>query len=94
MMRYNDDPSVADSIFKYIDSNYDAVIIGVHGFNKYPANNFGLTLSALDLIKNLQASTHALTMVFGNPYALKNFCDADNLIECYEDDPIFQRSRI
>ena len=33
-----------------------------------------------------------ITMVFGNPYALKNFCDADNLIECYEDDPIFQQA--
>jgi beta-glucosidase-like glycosyl hydrolase/CubicO group peptidase (beta-lactamase class C family) len=91
-MNYNDDQSVADSIFKHIDSNYDAVIIGVHQFNKYPAKNFGLTLSAINLIKNLQASTNALTMVFGNPYALKNFCDADNLIECYEDDPFFQEA--
>ncbi len=92
MMDYSDDASIGDSIFKHIDSNYDAVIIGVHHFNKYPAKNFGLTLSALDLIKNLQSSTHALTMVFGNPYVLKNFCDADNLIECYEDDPIFEEA--
>ena len=70
------------------------MIIGVHQFNKYPANNFGLSLMRIGLIKNLQSSTHAITMVFGNPYALKNFCDADNLIECYEDDAIFQRSSI
>jgi beta-glucosidase-like glycosyl hydrolase/CubicO group peptidase (beta-lactamase class C family) len=91
-MNYGDDQSVADSIFKRVDSNYGAVIIGVHQFNKYPAKNFGLTSSAINLIKNLQASTKALTMVFGNPYALKNFCDADNLIECYEDDPFFQEA--
>lgn len=92
LMGYDDDASLADSIFNKVDSGYDAVIIGVHQFNKYPAKNFGLTLSAVNLIKNLQATTHALTMVFGNPYALKNFCDADNLIECYEDDPVFQQA--
>ncbi|MBV9962481.1 MAG: serine hydrolase [Parafilimonas sp.] len=92
LMNYNDDSSVADSILKHVDSNYDAVIIGVHQFNKYPARNFGLTLNALGLIKNLQATTNAITMVFGNPYALKNFCDANNLVECYEDDPIFQEA--
>ncbi len=92
LMNYDDDTSVADSIFRKVDSGYDAIIIGVHQFNKYPAKNFGLTISALNLIKNLQATTHALTMVFGNPYALKNFCDADNLMECYEDDTIFQQA--
>jgi beta-glucosidase-like glycosyl hydrolase/CubicO group peptidase (beta-lactamase class C family) len=92
MMNYSDDASIADSIYKHVNSNYDAVIIGIHQFNKYPNKNFGLTLSALNLIKNLQQSTPAITMVFGNPYALKNFCDASNLIECYEDDPIFQEA--
>ncbi len=91
-MNYNDNASVADSILKDIDKNYDEVIIGLHNFNKYPAKNFGISQTALGLIKNLQSSTHALTIVFGNPYALKNFCDADNLVECYEDDPTFQET--
>ena len=42
-MNYNDDSTVADSILKILTANYDAVIIGVHQFNKYPARNFGLT---------------------------------------------------
>ena len=92
LLDYSDDSLIADSIFKKVDSNYDAVVIGVHQFNKYPARNFGLSINALNLIKNLQSSTHAITIVFGNPYALKNFCDADNLVECYEDDPIFQQT--
>lgn len=90
LMRYNDDASVANSIEKYVDSNYDVVIIGIHGLNKYPARNFGITANALNLVKELQRSNKTLTMVFGNPYVLKNFCDADNLIECYEDDAVFQ----
>jgi beta-glucosidase-like glycosyl hydrolase/CubicO group peptidase (beta-lactamase class C family) len=92
LLNYSDDSTIADSIFKRVDSNYDAVIIGVHQFNKYPARNFGLSNNAIALIKNLQSSTHALTMVFGNPYVLKNFCDANNLIECYEDDAVFQEA--
>lgn len=92
MMDYSDDASIADSIKKHVDSNYDAVVIGVHQFNKYPAKNFGLTLTALNLIKDLQVANHTITMVFGNPYALKNFCDADNLVACYDDDPIFQEA--
>ncbi len=91
-MRYDDNASVADSIKKRINGNYDAVVVGVHGFNKYPANNFGLSSNALNLIKDLQSKAHVLTMVFGNPYALKNFCDADNLVACYEDDAIFQQA--
>ena len=92
LMDYSDDSAIADSIFKQVNGNYDAVVIGVHQYNKYPARNFGISVNAINLIKNLQSSTHAITMVFGNPYALKNFCDASNLIECYEDDPIFQQT--
>ena len=29
-------------------------------------------------------------MSFGNPYAIKNFCDAKTLIACYEDDETTQ----
>jgi len=89
---YDKDSTIADSVFKQVSKNYEAVVIGVHHFNKYPANNFGLTPVAIDLIKNLQSSTHAITMVFGNPYALKNFCDAGNLVACYEDDAFFQQA--
>jgi CubicO group peptidase (beta-lactamase class C family) len=92
MMNYSDDASIANSIFNKVNSNYDEVIIGIHQFNKYPNKNFGLSLNAINLVKNLQQSTHAITMVFGNPYVLKNFCDASNLVECYEDDPFFQEA--
>jgi hypothetical protein len=91
MMGYGDDASVADSILKAVVRKYDEVIIGIHQFNKYPARNFGFTAAALALVKNIQQSTHAITMVFGNPYALKNFCDAKDLVACYEDDPVFQQ---
>ncbi|MFT4154678.1 glycoside hydrolase family 3 N-terminal domain-containing protein [Parafilimonas sp.] len=92
LMNYNDGAAVAAAIEKAVDSNYDAVIIGVHGLKKYPSGNFGLSANALGLIKNLQSNNKALTMLFGNPYALKNFCDADNVMACYEDDATFQEA--
>jgi CubicO group peptidase (beta-lactamase class C family) len=92
LYNYGDAASVIESIEKKVNGNYDAVIIGVQPASKYPARNFGLTGSAINFIKQLQANNHAMTMVFGNPYTLKNFCDADNIIACYDDDPIFQEA--
>lgn len=71
---------------------YDLVIIGFHGYAKYPANNFGITPNAINVLNAIQSglSVPVITMVFGNPYVIGNFCDAKNLVACYEDDPIFQ----
>jgi beta-glucosidase-like glycosyl hydrolase/CubicO group peptidase (beta-lactamase class C family) len=73
-----------------IKNRYQKVIIGVHGYKRVPANNFGISPFAIDLIKQLQEQTNASTFVFGNPYAIKNFCGAKNLVACYEDDAIIQ----
>jgi CubicO group peptidase (beta-lactamase class C family) len=35
-----------------------------------------------------------LSFVFGNPYAIKNWCDAKNMIACYEDDEVIQNTAI
>lgn len=71
---------------------YDLVIIGLHGYANYPADNFGISPTAINLIKTLQSglSNPVITMAFGNPYAIDNFCDAKNLVACYENDSIFQ----
>ena len=43
-------------------------------------------------MKQLQEQTNSATFVFGNPYSIKNFCNAPNLVACYEDDPIIQNA--
>jgi beta-glucosidase-like glycosyl hydrolase/CubicO group peptidase (beta-lactamase class C family) len=73
-----------------IKNRYKKVIIGVHAYKRTPANNFGISPFTIDLIKQLQEQTNAATFVFGNPYAIKNFCGAKNLLACYEDDDIIQ----
>ena len=88
---YKDSTAKSDSILKALQGKYDAVVIGVHQLTKYPFNNFGLSKTAVDLLNQLQANTNTITFLFGNPYAVKNMCNAANLLACYEDDIIFQQ---
>ncbi len=71
---------------------YNKVIIGIHNYSRKPEKNFGISVPAMSLIKKLQEETNSATLVFGNPYAIKNFCNAGNLIACYEDDPVIQQA--
>ena len=75
-----------------IKQRYKHVIIGVHGYNRTPANNFGISPYAINLVTQLQEQTNSATFVFGNPYAIKNFCAAKNMVACYEDDDIIQNT--
>ncbi|MEP7142324.1 MAG: glycoside hydrolase family 3 N-terminal domain-containing protein [Ferruginibacter sp.] len=80
------------STIEIIKKRYKKVIIGVHKYNRIPANNFGISPYAIDLVKQLQEQTNSVTFVFGNPYAIKNFCSSKNLVACYEDDDIIQNT--
>ncbi|MEO5890002.1 MAG: glycoside hydrolase family 3 N-terminal domain-containing protein [Ferruginibacter sp.] len=80
------------STVELIKTRYKKVIIGIHKYNRTPANNFGISKYAIDLVTQLQEQTNSVTFVFGNPYAIKNFCQAKNLVACYEDDDIIQNT--
>jgi len=73
-------------------SNYQVVVIGLHHFAKYPANNFGISAAAIRLADSIQHLLPSITLVFGNPYAIANVAGAPNLVACYEDDAIFQKA--
>lgn len=74
--------------------NYEAVIVGMHQFNKYPANNFGISTAAVSLLAGLEKQEKAVLFVFGNPYAVKNVCKARNLVACYEDDSLMHSTAV
>jgi Beta-glucosidase-related glycosidases len=69
---------------------YDVVIIGVHNYARFPANNFGISQAAQSLIQGLQQQQKTIISIFGNPYAIRNLCDSRVVIACYEDDDITQ----
>ena len=82
------------TLVNLIKSKYNTVVISVHNYNRYPRNNFGITDYAFDFINQLQKADSAdyktILFDFGNPYALKHFCNSENLVACYEDDSITQ----
>ncbi len=89
---YKQDAGRIASILAVIKTKYKKVIIGIHGYSRTPANNFGISSYAMDLVNQLQQQNNCLTLVFGNPYAIKNFCSAKNLVACYEDDASTQEA--
>ena len=87
---YSLDSLKAAAMLELLKNRYEEVVIGLHNYNRFPANNFGVSNAAFWLINQLQQQHKTITMVFGNPYIIKNFCDAKNLVACYEDDEITQ----
>ncbi len=86
-----------DSVKALIDSivmGFNKVVIGIHNINRSPANNFGISHQAVDLINSLQQRSRCITFLFGNAYAAQNWCFAKNLVICYEDDSIVQQTAI
>ena len=80
------------STVELLKTRYNVVVIGVHNYNRYPANQFGISSYALEMIKQIQQNNKTILFDFGNPYAIKNFCNADNLVACYEDDSTTQNA--
>ncbi len=87
---YRQDAGRIATMVSLISKRYHAVVIGIHNYNRYPANNFNISNYALDLARQIQENNKTIIYDFGNPYALKNFCNARNLVACYEDDSITQ----
>lgn len=92
---YKDSAAVVSETSNQIkDGKYDAIIIGVHAFNKYPVNNFGISKAASDLLASLQQNNLVVNFVFGTPYMIKNMDKAAHIIACYEDDAIMQETAV
>ena len=91
---YKEDSARIPSTVELIKNRYKYVVIGIHGYKRYPSDNFGISSYALALVNQVQQNNKTIIFDFGNPYALKNFCNADNLVACYEDDSVTQNAAI
>lgn len=79
-------------VVERLKQDYQAVIIGLHNYNRRPANNFGISGAERLLIQQLQQEMPTATVVFGNPYAIQYFCDAPTIVAAYEDDDATQKA--
>jgi beta-glucosidase-like glycosyl hydrolase/CubicO group peptidase (beta-lactamase class C family) len=79
-----------DSLLALMGDKYEKVIIAIHEIPRFPANNFNLSAATILLANKTFGRSGSTIVVFGNPYSAKNFCDADNVLICYDDDAITQ----
>ncbi|HOZ50337.1 MAG TPA: glycoside hydrolase family 3 N-terminal domain-containing protein [Chitinophagaceae bacterium] len=63
----------------------EAIVLGVHNMTGYPTQNFGLDQNELFLIREIMKTKKAITVLFGNPYAVKNFCDNEGILIAYDE---------
>jgi beta-glucosidase-like glycosyl hydrolase/CubicO group peptidase (beta-lactamase class C family) len=87
---YNLDSAKAAAALQLLSNRYQAIVIGLHNFNRFPARNFNISAPAAWLLQQLEQKEKTATFVFGNPYAIRNSCDAPVLVACYEDDSVTQ----
>lgn len=89
-LNYRDSESKAMQIIEEVRAGkYNKVVIGIHNYSTKPANNYGISQTALNLWDSLQTNSTA-SFVFGNVYATQNFLKAPTLVAMYQDDEITQ----
>lgn len=74
-------------------SNYNFVIAGITGINKYSRNNYGISAIQKQAVIDLVNEQHVAFSVFGNAYALKYFANihhADALIVAHQNNKLTQ----
>jgi beta-glucosidase-like glycosyl hydrolase/CubicO group peptidase (beta-lactamase class C family) len=79
-------------LLNLMSGRYDVVVVGIHNYNRFPANDFGISKPAWNLIDSVQQRFRAITMFFGNPYAIKRECNSNILVACYDDDSTTQQT--
>ncbi|HEX5552066.1 MAG TPA: glycoside hydrolase family 3 N-terminal domain-containing protein [Chitinophagaceae bacterium] len=80
----------ASKLASKLQHQYDKLIIGVGNYNRYPANNFGISATEISIVQQMQQEMPSVTIAFGNPYAIKHFCHGPAIIAAYEDDSLMQ----
>ena len=72
-------------------ADYDQVIVGLHSFNRRPANNFEIPASIIQFLNN-PAHNNWIHIIMGNPYAVAHFSNINNILFAYEDNEFTQEA--
>lgn len=69
----------------------DVVIVGIHNLKFYPSGGqYGLDAQQIAFLKDCAKYKNVFFVLMGNPYIMKNFCEAGSILVGYEDDSITQ----
>jgi len=72
-------------------ATYKVVIAGVQDMSRQGSKNYGVTEGALNFINAVSKKSKTAVVVFGNPYSLKFFENADWLLMAYEEQAAAQQ---
>lgn len=86
----NDSKENFDSLYKKL-SYYNLVILSLHSTSRFVSRKLGLTQVQIDFIKRVITSTKCILVNHGNPYVLQHFTLARNVIQAYEDLPLYNK---
>ena len=73
-------------------SQYETVVIGLHGMNNSASKRFGLKSEDLLFLQNLSEQSNVVLTVFGNAYSLKYLQSFQYILMMYEDNEITQKT--
>jgi beta-glucosidase-like glycosyl hydrolase/CubicO group peptidase (beta-lactamase class C family) len=75
-----------------IAHNYKRVVLAYHDMSQAAANSYGLNYLQKDFVERISQHPSVLHVWFGNPYALKYFNYAKNVLVAYEDNAFTHQS--
>lgn len=81
---HNDSATIHKKLRK-IKNRY-TLVVGWHKYSRRPQNNFSLSETVVKTLQKLTKKSRVQFVVFGNPYAIKNIANAENILLAYEDD--------
>ena len=74
-------------------ANFEQVIVGLHNYNRRPANHFEIPSPMLQFLNEVHPSNW-FHLIFGNPYAVGDFSNIQNILFAYEDNVFTQEAAI
>jgi len=72
-------------------SPYQQVIVGLHNYSRRPANHFQIHPSFIEFLNQPQPSNW-MNVILGNPYAVDEFKNIQNILFAYEDNDFAQKA--
>ena len=72
---------------------FDQVIVGIHNYNRKPANHFEISEPIIQFLNEPHPSNW-FHLVFGNPYAVGHFNKIQNILFAYEDNNFTQEAAL
>ena len=74
-------------------ASFDQVIVGLHNYNRRPANHFEIPANMIQFLKDAHPQNW-FHLIFGNPYAVGEFNGIENILFAYEDNAYSQEAAL